>query len=118
MSSQTGPSPGGGIPPGGQLPPGINPNIIFEDLPLVPNLAKAHGVLMGLVFVVIFPLGSFIIRASRKRNLVWFHAASQVVGWGMMLGGLAMGIRLGNILDRVTPPSLPEMMPLKCWGSC
>ena len=89
------------MPPGGQLPPGINPNIIFEDLPLVPNLAKTHGILMGLVFVVIYPLGSFIIRASRTRNMVWFHVACQVVGWGMMLAGLAMGIRMGKILDRV-----------------
>ena len=99
MSAPTGAPPGEGMPPG--LPPGISPNVIFEDLPLIPNLAKAHGILMGLVFVVIFPLGSFIIRSSKSKNLVWFHVAAQIIGWGMMLGGLATGIKMANILDRV-----------------
>lgn len=94
-------SAGGGMPPGAQLPPNMNSNVIFEDLPKIPNLAKAHGILMGLAFVVVFPLGSFIIRSSKTRNMIWFHTACQLVGWGMMLGGLATGIKMGNILDRV-----------------
>lgn len=102
MSTHTGTPPSEGMPSGGQLPPGMSPNVIFEDLPLVPNLAKSHGILMGLTFVVIFPLGSFIIRASRKRNMVWFHVGCQIVGWGMMLAGLAMGIKVAKILDLVS----------------
>ena len=102
MSAPPGAASGGGIPPGGQVPPGVNPNVIFEDLHLVPDLAKAHGVLMGLVFVVIFPIGSFVVRASRAKSTVWFHVACQVTGWVMMLAGLAMGIKMGKILDRVS----------------
>ncbi|SPO03148.1 uncharacterized protein DNG_05830 [Cephalotrichum gorgonifer] len=92
-------APPGAPPGGGQLPPGISPNAIFEDLHKVPDLAKTHGVLMGLVFVIIFPLGSFIIRLSRKRNMVWFHTTCQIIGWALMLAGLSMGIKLANILD-------------------
>lgn len=89
------------MPSGGQLPPGVSSGVIFEDLPLIPNLAKSHGILMGLVFVIVFPLGSFIIRVSRTKNLVWFHVACQIIGWSMMLGGLATGIKLARILDKV-----------------
>lgn len=81
MSAANGNAPaGGGMPPGAQLPPGMSPDVIFEDLPKIPNLAKAHGILMGLAFVVVFPVGSFIIRSSRTRNMIWFHTACQVVG--------------------------------------
>lgn len=89
------------MPPEAQLPPGMSPDVIFEDLSKIPNLAKSHGILMGITFVTIFPLGSFIIRSSRSRNMMWFHTACQVVGWVMMLGGLATGIKMANILDRV-----------------
>lgn len=102
MSAPAGAPPGEGMPPG--LPPGISPNVIFEDLHLIPDLAKTHGILMGLVFVVIYPLGSFIIRASRAKNLVWFHVGAQFVGWAIMLGGLAVGVRMAKILDRVRSP--------------
>lgn len=87
--------------PDAPLPPGMSPDVIFEDLSKVPNLAKAHGILMSLTFLIMFPLGSFIIRSSRTRNMIWFHTAFQVVGWGMMLGGLVMGIKMANILGRV-----------------
>lgn len=99
----TGPA-GGGMPPEAQFPPGMSPDVVFEDLWKVPNLAKAHGTLMGLTFVIVFPLGTFIIRSFRTRNMIWFHSACQVVGWGMMLGGLAMGIKMASILDRVRSP--------------
>lgn len=87
--------------PGGQLPPGVNPKIIFADLPKIPALATSHGTIMGLVFVVILPLGSFLIRASNSKKSVWAHVAFQLVGWILMFGGLATGIKMAKILDRV-----------------
>jgi len=84
-------------------PPGLslNPNIIYEDLPKVPSLATAHGTLMGLAFVVILPLGAVLIRVVRSRVSVWIHAACQLVGLALTIAGLAMGIRMAKILDRV-----------------
>jgi len=83
------------------MQPLSNPNILYEDLPKVPSFAKAHGSLMGLAFVIIMPMGAVIIRTVRGKNAVWIHAACQLLGWVLMVGGLATGIRLGNILDRV-----------------
>jgi len=79
-----------------------NPNIIYEDLPKVPSLAKAHGSLMGLAFVVIFPVGAVLIRVVRTKNAIWIHTTCQFVGWVLMIGGLACGIKMGKILDRVS----------------
>jgi hypothetical protein len=79
----------------------ISPNIIYADLPKVPSLAKAHGILMGLAFAVIFPLGSLIIRIPNGKFGVWPHAAWQLVGWACMIAGMVVGIRTGHILDRV-----------------
>lgn len=85
----------------------MNSNIIFADLPKIPSLAKAHGITMGISFVVLFPLGAFLIRLVRAgRYTVWIHAACQLLGWMLMLVGLATGIRMGKILDRVCVPLL------------
>jgi hypothetical protein len=85
---------------GSQRPP-PDSKIIYQDLPKVPSFAKAHGVLMGLTFVVILPLGAFFIRSFRSKNIAWIHAACQLTGLVTMIAGMAMGIRLGKILDRV-----------------
>lgn len=79
----------------------MNPNIIFADLPKVPSLAKAHGIAMGIAFVVLFPLGAFLIRFVRSKHAIWIHAGCQLVGWVLMIAGLATGIKMGKILDRV-----------------
>lgn len=78
------------------------PNIVYGDLPKVPSLAKAHGSLMGLAFVVIFPIGAVLVRAVRTKNAIWIHATCQLVGWILMIGGLVCGIKMGKILDRVS----------------
>ena len=92
MASQT---------PSGNLGPRPIPNIIFEDLPKVPAFATAHGTSMGLAFVVFLPLGAFLIRFVRSKGSVWIHAACQLLGLALAIAGLATGIRLGRIIDRV-----------------
>lgn len=80
----------------------FNPNIIYADLPKVPSLAKTHGILMGLTFAVILPLGALLIRIPNVKYGVWIHAGWQLIGWACMIAGMVMGIRMGNILDRVS----------------
>ncbi|GFG22425.1 hypothetical protein IFM61606_02285 [Aspergillus udagawae] len=75
--------------------------ILYQDLHLVPSYAKAHGILMSVAFILIFPLGATVLRLSKSKHAVWIHAGIQVIGWGLMLGGLATGLRLGKILDRL-----------------
>ena len=95
MASQT--------PPGGSTGPSGS-NIIFQDLPKLPSLATAHGTVMGLAFIVVMPLGVFLIRFVRSKNSVWIHAACQLLGLALMVTGLATGIRMAKIIDRVRLP--------------
>jgi hypothetical protein len=57
---------------------------------------------MSVAFILIFPLGATVLRLSKSKHAVWIHASIQLIGWGLMLGGLATGLRLGKILDRVS----------------
>ncbi|KAL5365357.1 hypothetical protein BJX96DRAFT_169032 [Aspergillus floccosus] len=75
-------------------------NIIYEDLPLVPKYATAHGVTMSIAFVVIFPLGAILLRVPQSKISVSIHIACQILGVALMIAGLATGIRVGKILDR------------------
>lgn len=81
--------------------PGFDPNIIFEDLPKVPSLAKTHGILMGLAFVLVLPMGAVFIRIPNLKYGLWLHIGCQLVGWVLMIAGMAMGIKMANILDLV-----------------
>ncbi|PLB50662.1 hypothetical protein P170DRAFT_445933 [Aspergillus steynii IBT 23096] len=75
--------------------------IIYEDLHLVPKYAKAHGIVMSLAFTVMMPLGVFAIRFLRVKGTIWIHVVWQLLSWILMLAGLATGIRVGKILDRL-----------------
>ncbi|KAI9040171.1 cytochrome b561 domain-containing protein [Aspergillus affinis] len=75
--------------------------IIFEDLHLVPKLVKSHAIVMGLAFTVMMPLGVLVIRFLRVKGTIWIHAVWQMLSWILMLAGLATGIRVGKIVDRL-----------------
>ena len=74
----------------------------------MPNYAKAHGILMGLAFVVVLPGGAILMRllSTKGKTAVWVHVVIQLVGWVLMISGLAMGVKVGKILDRVSPQIL------------
>ncbi|KAK0653133.1 hypothetical protein B0T16DRAFT_444171 [Cercophora newfieldiana] len=76
-------------------------NIIFQDLPKVPSLATVHGTVMGLAFAIFMPLGAFLIRFLRVRNVVWVHTTCQLAGLALVLAGLASGIRLARIIGQL-----------------
>ena len=56
------------------------------------NAIVTHGVIMGLAFAVVFPLGAILIRVASFRGLVWVHAAVQATAYAMALAGLGLGI--------------------------
>lgn len=43
---------------------------------------------------------------SKGKTAVWVHVGIQLVGWVLMISGLAMGAKVGKILDRVSPEIL------------
>jgi len=61
----------------------------------------AHGICMGLVFAVFFPLGGSMLRSLNFRGLVWFHAGWQLFSSAIALAGLGMGIWIAVTTDQV-----------------
>lgn len=84
------------------LPHNSSAEVQYQDLHLVPSYLKAHGILMGLAFVVFFPMGTIMVRTMNFKGIVWAHAACQLVGWILMIAGLAMGTRVATIIDIVS----------------
>lgn len=82
--------------------------MIYQDLHLVPMLQKSHGTIMSAAFVLVFPLGILSIRVLRFKGAIWVHAACQLIGWVLMIAGLAMGIRMARIIDIVSQFARPD----------
>lgn len=76
--------------------------IIFEDLHLLPTYIKAHGVIMGLTFGVMMPLGVIAIGLLNVRGSIWIHAAWQLISWSLMIAGFGLGVRIARITDKVS----------------
>lgn len=52
----------------------------------------AHGVVMGLSFALLFPLGAILIRLLSFSGLVWFHAGLQILALALAIAGMGLGI--------------------------
>lgn len=52
----------------------------------------AHGVIMGLAFALVFPLGSILIRIFSFPGLLWVHAGTQLFAYVLSIVGLGLGI--------------------------
>ena len=52
----------------------------------------AHGALMGVAFVALFPLGAIAMRVLSFRGLIWWHAATQIFAYTMALAGMGLGV--------------------------
>ena len=52
----------------------------------------AHGTLLSLVFVIIYPVGAMVIRLLSFRYLVWLHAGIQLFAYMLALAGLGLGV--------------------------
>ena len=78
--------------------------LIVSELPLVPGLAKAHGVLMAVTFVIVLPTGAILLRLLNLKGstAIGVHAAIQLSGWVLMIAGLAEGVRVAKIIASVS----------------
>ncbi|KAL9098571.1 MAG: hypothetical protein Q9163_005797 [Psora crenata] len=52
----------------------------------------AHGTIMSLAFVIIYPLGAIMIRLLSFKSLVSVHASIQLFAYIMVLAGMGLGI--------------------------
>lgn len=72
--------------------------VILQDLHLVPAYLKTHASIMAVTFLIIYPLGVWLITTTRR---VWLHVPVQILGWMLMLCGFGFGLRVALIIGRV-----------------
>jgi uncharacterized membrane protein (DUF485 family) len=76
---------------------------------------NAHACIMSIVFIVLYPLGAISIHLPiehvpylkntyLKKKIMAIHAPIQVIGLVMMVGGMALGIRIAQDLDFLAHP--------------
>lgn len=56
------------------------------------TILKAHGILGGLTFVILMPLGAMAMRLLTVRGLVYLHAGWMLLAYSMALAVLGMGV--------------------------
>ena len=64
-------------------------------------MTSTHGVLMGIAFLGLFPLGAIMIRLLSFPGLVYVHAAIQVLALILAIVGLGLGVWLAQKLGDV-----------------
>jgi hypothetical protein len=63
------------------------------------NYAESgHGFVMVLAFLIIFPIGMFMVRTLERVKL---HLIFQSIGFGLVCLGLALGITISTFYNRV-----------------
>ncbi|KAK4172909.1 hypothetical protein QBC36DRAFT_67866 [Triangularia setosa] len=62
------------------------------------NYRTIHGILASLAMVVLFPIGSIILRVLPGKWGLWVHAVFQVLATCVYVGGAALGIYLVKIV--------------------
>lgn len=65
---------------------------IENEIRLAGRIKKAHGAIMGIAFVIVYPLGAILIRLLSFSGLVWVHAATQIFAYILALTGLGLGV--------------------------
>ncbi len=55
---------------------------------------RIHGVMASLAMVVLFPLGSVMLRVVAGRPAVWAHGLVQGLAWCVYVAAVGLGICL------------------------
>jgi hypothetical protein len=84
--------------------------VVGTSASTIASYDKAHGALMGTVVVILFPLGSILMRLVRNP---WLHAGVQVLSLGGLIAGLGVGVKLAQYRDYVR--LLSFLFPLTSW---
>ncbi|ELR05824.1 hypothetical protein GMDG_01901 [Pseudogymnoascus destructans 20631-21] len=76
---------------------------------------NAHALIMSIVFIILYPLGAisvhlpidrvpYLKNTYLKKRVMAMHVPIQVLGSVMMVGGMALGIRIGQDLGYLRRP--------------
>ena len=83
------------------------------------RMLVAHGVLMALAMVVVFPAGAVLVRVVKGKGTtgVWVHSGTQAFGYMIALAGMGLGVWLvtaGGVGEVSAPISLHLPPPSPC----
>lgn len=87
----------------------------FDSYKIYNRKRNAHACIMSIVFIVLYPLGAISIhlpidripylKSTYLRNKVLaIHAPIQAIAFVMMVGGMALGIRIAHDLGYINHP--------------
>lgn len=76
--------------------------VVGTSFTKIANYDKAHGIIMGVTVVLLFPLGAIFMRMGTSS---WMHGAWQLVSLVALLVGFGLGIRLKDLRNYVGAPS-------------
>ena len=65
------------------------------------RMKNAHGLVMGIAFAILFPLGAALVRLVAYKGQIWVHAAWQGLAFALGIAGLGLGIWLAVNTDQV-----------------
>ncbi|KAK1836836.1 hypothetical protein QBC39DRAFT_238222, partial [Podospora conica] len=69
------------------------------DISAAMNYRYIHGILCSLAMVLLFPIGSILMRVIPGRFAIWIHAAFQVLAMLVHVAGVGLGIYLVTIVQ-------------------
>lgn len=78
---------------------------------LTDNVIAAHGLIMAIAFVILYPTGALIIRLLNVRGTLWIHAGWQVFAYLCVLAGLGMGAWIATTGEEVWRLFLASPIP-------
>lgn len=80
-----------------------NPNggagFVSFDISAATRYRWIHGILCSLAMVLLFPIGSILMRVVPGRFAIWIHAAFQVVAMLVHIAGVGLGIYLVTLVQ-------------------
>ncbi|KAI4132040.1 MAG: hypothetical protein LQ347_002717 [Umbilicaria vellea] len=84
-----------------------------DENPLVKQnrVAAAHGVVMGLAFLILFPLGAMAMRIPGLKGAFGVHIGTQLFAYITAIIGLGLGIWLANNTRTVRLLDFHEFLP-------
>ncbi|KAK3820473.1 MAG: hypothetical protein J3Q66DRAFT_171375 [Benniella sp.] len=86
----TTPPPSGGGNGDGSGGSDVDPDKLIENAKQYEKLVKAHGIIMAITFLFIFPLGAFLVRFfSHLGHVFRWHRPIQVLGFLSAVAGFA-----------------------------
>ena len=84
------------------------------DIDAAMRARTIHGILGALAMVILFPVGSILMRVVPGRFAIWIHGLAQIVAYAVYIAAVAMGIYMVRQVRLPNGGDLVRFLP--CFG--